>query len=276
MLTGSPPYPQGTTVDKLVQHSTGRPPDPAELNHRVSPRLSLVVQRMMASNPDERYPSPQALIDDLSLIAEGLGLRATAPEGTIWRKPLYRSGSPVWEENRGWILAFAAILLVAIVGDRVYQAARNLRGAWSSSPDTLLVDRTSPATPADTSVAVVGGDTTTTLPDRNDAGPDQGSSSDPQRLATPEPRSIPGAPELSATGDAAGGSPPTGFSSSAQLPEQESQAFTASETRPLVGKVTASSISRGAGAAGLQQLQVSTGATSVTSALPPGVHHAAR
>lgn len=136
MLTGSPPYAQGTTVDKLVQHSTGRPPDPAELNPRVSPRLSLVVQRMMAANPDERYPSPQALIDDLSQIAEGLGLRATAPEGTIWRKPLYRSGSPRWEENRGWIIAFAVIMVLAVVGDKVYQLVRNLRHDWIAASDT--------------------------------------------------------------------------------------------------------------------------------------------
>lgn len=135
MLTGRPPYAQGTTVDKLVQHSTGRPPDPAEINPRVSPRLSLVVQRMMAANPDERYPSPQALIDDLSEIAEGLGLRATAPEGTIWRKPLYRSGSPRWEENRGWIIAFAVIMVLAVVGDKVYQLVRSLRDDWLAATE---------------------------------------------------------------------------------------------------------------------------------------------
>jgi serine/threonine-protein kinase len=137
MLTGSPPYPDGTTVDKLVQHSTGRPPDPAERNPRISPRLSLVVQRMMAPNPDERYPSPQALIDDLAQIAEGLGLRATAPEGTIWRKPLYRSGSPRWEENRGWILAFGIIALLAVAGDDVYSWVTAVRRDWNRSREEL-------------------------------------------------------------------------------------------------------------------------------------------
>jgi serine/threonine protein kinase len=121
MLTGSPPYPHGTNIEKLLQHSTGQPRDPAELNPRISPRLSLVVQRMMAPNVNDRYPNPQALIDDLIQLAEGLGLRATAPEGTIWRKPLYRSSSPRWEENRGWIIALALIAIVAVAGDDVYR-----------------------------------------------------------------------------------------------------------------------------------------------------------
>ncbi|MFV0442500.1 MAG: serine/threonine protein kinase [Planctomycetaceae bacterium] len=154
MLTGSPPYPHGGGVDKLLQHNAGRPPDPCELNPRVSPRLALVVQRMMASNPDERYPSPQALIDELSDLAEGLGLRATAPEGTIWRKPLYRSNAPWWEENRGWLLAFAAIFLLATLGNNLYQWAHTLKLGQSDSvaaaprdDSTLPPDPQSPTAP---------------------------------------------------------------------------------------------------------------------------------
>ena len=142
MLTGSPPYPKGSSVDKLLQHSSGRSPDPCELNPRVSPRLSFVVQRMMASNPDERHPSPQALVDELADIAAGLGLRATAPEGTIWRKPLYGTEATWWDENRGWVLAFAIIILLAIVGNDIH---RLIDGRQSESSPTAVT--TAPVVP---------------------------------------------------------------------------------------------------------------------------------
>lgn len=134
MLTGSPPYPHGSSVDKLLQHSAGRPPDPAERNPKIAPRLSLVVQRMMSSNPDERYPTPQALIDELADLAEGLGLRASAPEGTIWRQPLYRESAAGWKRHRGWMLAAAAIAILAVFGGEV---SRWLNARHSSDPDLL-------------------------------------------------------------------------------------------------------------------------------------------
>lgn len=204
MLTGSPPYPRGTTVDKLVQHSTGRPPDPAEVNPRISPRLSLVVQRMMAANPDERYPTPQALMDDLSEIAEGLGLRATAPEGTIWRKPIYRSSSPRWEENRGWILAFAAIMVLAVVGDKVHQAYRSFRADWESSPGLVAGNesRSAPGATANSGPAPSVVPAAPSLPDRTPGGGMEPASSPATSSPAAEP-AMAAAPGAGAIGTAA-------------------------------------------------------------------------
>ncbi|MEZ6066588.1 MAG: protein kinase [Planctomycetaceae bacterium] len=142
MLTGSPPYPHGSSVDKLLQHSSGPPPDPLEKNPRIPTRLALVVQRMMAPNVNDRFPSPQALIDELVDIAEHLGLRASAPEGTIWHKPLYRASHGRWEQSRGWLIAFGLILIVAVSGDDVYRWYR----ATSETPGFLT--GTLPAEPA--------------------------------------------------------------------------------------------------------------------------------
>ncbi len=54
MLTGEPPYPRGSMIEKVVSHH-GTPPDPSLKNRQVTPQLARVVQKMMASNPDERY-----------------------------------------------------------------------------------------------------------------------------------------------------------------------------------------------------------------------------
>ena len=48
MLTGEPPYPEGTVAQKLLGHQSDDPPDPAQKNHKVSSHLSAVVMKMMA------------------------------------------------------------------------------------------------------------------------------------------------------------------------------------------------------------------------------------
>src|SRR5690606_13196295 len=89
MLTGAPPYPTGTMFEKVMNHHRPVPPDPAQRNSQISPQLSRVVQKMMASNPDERYPSPESLINDLMLIADSLGLEPVPAESMIWTTPLF-------------------------------------------------------------------------------------------------------------------------------------------------------------------------------------------
>ncbi|WP_437203882.1 serine/threonine protein kinase [Planctomicrobium sp. SH664] len=115
MLTGEPPYPTGTMFEKVMNHHRSTAPDPAQKNLRVSPQLSRVVQRMMASNPDERYQSAESLISDLLPIANALGLEPAAPESMIWRAPLASRKSPWWEGTRTW-MTVGALLLVLVFG----------------------------------------------------------------------------------------------------------------------------------------------------------------
>ena len=68
MLTGSPPFPNGTLTDKITAHATQPPPDPRELNPDVPEAMVAVLDRMMAKSPDRRYQSISELLDDLSLI----------------------------------------------------------------------------------------------------------------------------------------------------------------------------------------------------------------
>ncbi len=118
MLTGEPPYPKGTMFEKVMNHHSPTPPDASLKNPRVSPQLVRVVQKMMASNPDERYSSPEALISDLVLIASSLGLQPTPPEAVVWSTPLFKQHSPIWDATRTWIIAGLALLLIALMMDQ--------------------------------------------------------------------------------------------------------------------------------------------------------------
>jgi serine/threonine protein kinase len=65
MLTGRPPFAEGSLTNKLNAHAKQPPPDARDINPNVPEGVVAVMQRMMAKNPDDRYQSPQELIDDL-------------------------------------------------------------------------------------------------------------------------------------------------------------------------------------------------------------------
>ncbi|MEZ6053678.1 MAG: serine/threonine-protein kinase [Planctomycetaceae bacterium] len=68
MLTGAPPFSEGSMTTKLQAHATGKRPDPRSLNPSVPEAYVAVIHRMMARNPDDRYQSIRELLDDLELL----------------------------------------------------------------------------------------------------------------------------------------------------------------------------------------------------------------
>lgn len=112
-LTGEAPYPDGTVLQRLLDHQEKDPPDPAVKNRRVSPALSAVVRKMMAADQRRRYPSAEALLHDLLLIASAMGLR-TLPDGQSALASLLKAprGS-WWTQNASWVVTATALVLVA-------------------------------------------------------------------------------------------------------------------------------------------------------------------
>ncbi len=123
MLTGEPPYPRGTMLQKLLDHQGKDTPDASTRNPRVPPELSAVVRRMMAADPEDRYGSPDELIHDLSIVAHGLGLRPVFTENQLWSLPVHRGLPTLWESYRGWILTLGLLLAVVFAIDRSQTAS---------------------------------------------------------------------------------------------------------------------------------------------------------
>lgn len=65
MLTGTPPFSEGSLTNKLNAHANRPPPDARDKNPSVSEGVVAVMRRMMAKNPDDRYQTPNELIKDL-------------------------------------------------------------------------------------------------------------------------------------------------------------------------------------------------------------------
>ena len=144
MLTGEPPFPQGGMIQKVVDHHRDDPPDAAQRNPRVSAALSRVIRKMMASHPDERYATPDHLIHDLALVAQSLGLRQLHPDHLIWTVPEYDWRSAFWEQNRGWLLTAAILVVIALGINQVPWDAFTNAAATSDADQSPA-----PARPAD-------------------------------------------------------------------------------------------------------------------------------
>ncbi|HTI50813.1 MAG TPA: serine/threonine-protein kinase, partial [Planctomycetaceae bacterium] len=111
MLTGAPPYPEGTVLQKLLQHQGDEAPDPAQKNSGVPEDLSVVVRKMMAKDPRRRYQNAEQLIRDMMLVAGAMGLRSVSPEGLVWLSA-NPGRSSFWERHLAWMATAAALLLI--------------------------------------------------------------------------------------------------------------------------------------------------------------------
>ncbi len=61
LLTGDPPFPQGTLMQKILQHQTAEPAPIHTYREDVPSGVVDIMKRMMAKNPDARFRTPAAL-----------------------------------------------------------------------------------------------------------------------------------------------------------------------------------------------------------------------
>jgi serine/threonine protein kinase len=64
-LTGKPPFPGGTDVQKLIRHQTDKPYPIEELRPGLPQDVHNVLSRMMEKRPEDRYPTPRHLSEAL-------------------------------------------------------------------------------------------------------------------------------------------------------------------------------------------------------------------
>ena len=110
VLAGRPPFPDGTVLQKLIQHQEEPPPDVRAANAAVPADLAAIVMKLMAKDRDRRYQTPEQLVRDLLLVAGAHNIRSVSPEGLVW---MDAAPPPAWERHLVWgipALAFAAIV----------------------------------------------------------------------------------------------------------------------------------------------------------------------
>ncbi|MCS7271980.1 MAG: protein kinase, partial [Gemmataceae bacterium] len=66
LLTGQPPFPEGTVTQKLIWHQTREPKPITAFRSDVPPEILAIIDKMMKKNPAHRYQTPAELMRDLA------------------------------------------------------------------------------------------------------------------------------------------------------------------------------------------------------------------
>src|SRR5262249_61352591 len=72
LLTGRPPFPATTLVEKVLRHQQAEPPDLQKLRADVPNWLVPLVRGMLAKRPDDRYQTPGEVAEALAPHIAGL------------------------------------------------------------------------------------------------------------------------------------------------------------------------------------------------------------
>jgi len=122
MLTGQPPFPEGTLLQKLLSHSSEHPVDPRLLRPDLDDQVVEILDRLLAKQPKDRYQQPNELIGELLLVADRLQLPGLDASGAVW----LRSRRSVWrtfERTLPWLVPFVLLLGSVFAIDRLWPDA---------------------------------------------------------------------------------------------------------------------------------------------------------
>lgn len=114
LLTGQAPVPEGTPAKKLYHHQHLAPVDPRQIDPGIPDEIVMILSKMMAKNPRDRYQRPIHLVHHLMQVAQKVGAADDLPEGVLFvDAPL--PGQP---RNRPLLfigMALAALVLVTVL-----------------------------------------------------------------------------------------------------------------------------------------------------------------
>jgi serine/threonine protein kinase len=112
MLTGRPPFPQGTVLQKLLQHQGDEPPDPRDFRDDLPDDLVPILRTMMAKSPAKRFQSPAELCTDLVAFANRNGIPAVGTSGLVLLSTSEQA-PPQWRRHLTWAVPLAILFIVA-------------------------------------------------------------------------------------------------------------------------------------------------------------------
>ena len=116
MLTGRPPFPDGTVLQKLLQHQADLPTDPRSVRPELPAQVTRIVNRLLAKNPADRHQTPAELLDELAVLGHSLGLQLGESQPTrVAPKPTIVPAR--WRAHVPWVVPLAALFLIVFALD---------------------------------------------------------------------------------------------------------------------------------------------------------------
>jgi len=143
--TGSPPFTGPNSAAIITKHLFERPAPPSERRPQLSEDFSLVVLKMLAKRPADRYQSPARLIRDLERVADGrppIGALSRTTSNAL-RRTRRRKRSPIAT------LVTAAMAFACLAGLWCFLAAPSGRDPSCGQSTAIAGSGPTPATPLD-------------------------------------------------------------------------------------------------------------------------------
>lgn len=139
MLAGRPPFPEGTVLQKLLQHQGEEPPDVREFRPELPEQVSRLLHRMMAKDPRRRFQTPEELIEGLAQLAEDVGLYPIDPAERAWSQPR-RSRFLALQAHLPWIAPIAVLIAMVLLLDRLTWSTEDLRSLAANTVEPSSVE----------------------------------------------------------------------------------------------------------------------------------------
>jgi eukaryotic-like serine/threonine-protein kinase len=114
MLAGRPPFPEGTVLQKLLQHQGDEPPSIRAFRTDIPDGVVQVLKKMLVKDPRHRFQSADKLVEALLLLAEELGLQPIVLSETMWLASR-RSKRAALLAHLPWIAPTAAVLAGVLI-----------------------------------------------------------------------------------------------------------------------------------------------------------------
>jgi len=146
MLTGRPPFPDGTVLQKLLRHQGDEPTDPRTYRTDLPDRVVQVINRLMAKTPDDRFQEPNELVGELLVLAREQGLDEIASGAKVWSspRPIRRRA---FERHLPWLAPIAALLVIVVVLHNLWTPAEAVIGFTAPNGPPIPVVEVSTAAP---------------------------------------------------------------------------------------------------------------------------------
>jgi serine/threonine protein kinase len=118
MLTGQPPFPEGTALQKVLRHSTDEPPDVRQFRPELGTRVAALVSKLLAKKPSQRHQSPAELIADLLQLADQFGFSSLRDVGgavVAAAAPSHQWLGKLWQVAAAFALLVAAVAVMETI-----------------------------------------------------------------------------------------------------------------------------------------------------------------
>ena len=109
MLTGRPPFPDGTVLQKLLQHQADHPPDPRRIRPELPPEVARILTRLLSKNPAHRYQKPAELSNELVALGDKLGIQLNSSR-SHWEPARSLGPANAWQRHLPWAVPLGAVL----------------------------------------------------------------------------------------------------------------------------------------------------------------------